>query len=120
MERNARIRLQIMLIAVIGGLAFMLYLLVNVVLAAVNADRLDQLQNQQYPVIEEIRLLKQDLATLREGLATAVGLEDPVLLEDAVQVSQHVRQRLARLQQRDADLVEELEGISHRLLELCG
>ena len=112
MERNARIRLQIMLIAVIGGLAFLSYLLVNVVLAAVNADRLDRLQHHHYPIIEEIRLLQQDLNSMREGFATAVGLEDPVLLDDTRQVVQHARERLVRLQTRDPDLADEVEGIS--------
>ncbi len=111
MERNARIRLQIMLIAVIGGLAFFLYLLVNVLLAATNADRLDQLQNRHFPVIEEIRLLKQDLAGLREALAMAVGLADPVLLEDAAGLAQRARERLANLRQRDPELAAEVEGI---------
>ncbi|HVL00469.1 MAG TPA: histidine kinase dimerization/phospho-acceptor domain-containing protein, partial [Dongiaceae bacterium] len=111
MERNARIRLQIMLIAVIGGLAFLSYLLVNVVLAAVNADRLDQLQHHHYPIIEEIRLLQQDLNGLRDGFATAVGMEDPVMLEDTRQLVQQVRDRLDRLRSQDPELKEEVDGI---------
>lgn len=111
MERHARIRLHIMLIAFIGGLAFLLYLLVNVLLAMDNARRLDRLQHHHYPILEEIRLLQRDLDSLRESLATAVGLADPELLEDAGRLADQVRRRLQYLHARDAQLREEAEGL---------
>ena len=104
MECNSSIRLQIMLIAVIGGLAFLGYLLVNVVLSAVNASRLDDLQHNQFPVIEDIRLLKQNLTSIREGLAAAIGLGDSMLLEDTAKLAQQARDRLDGLSRRDEDL----------------
>lgn len=104
MENTARIRLRIMLIALIGGAAFLLYLLVNVVLASINGSRLDELQHHHYPIIEELRLLKQDLQSIREGFAATVGLGDPLLLEDTESLVQGVETRLRELSTRDAQM----------------
>ncbi len=104
MNRNAKIRLQIMLIALIGGGVFLVYLLLNVLLSFVNANRLDDLQNHQYPIIEEIQSLKQDLTSLREGYAAAIGLEDPILLEDSIQLGESLALRLSHLQLKEEQL----------------
>ena len=90
-----------MLIALLGGAVFLLYLSVNVVLSIVNANRLDNLQSHHYPIIEEVRSFKQDLISLREGYAAAIGLADPLLLEDSTQLGESIAQRLPSLQNRD-------------------
>ena len=104
MDRNAQIRLQIMLIAIIGGGAFLLYLSINISLATVNANRLDDLQGHHYPIIEQIRMVKQDLISLRETYASAIGMEDTLLLEDSSVLAQSIIDRLSDLQQRDEHL----------------
>lgn len=93
-----------MLIALIGGGVFLVYLLLNVLLSFVNANRLDDLQNHQYPIIEEIQSLKQDLTSLREGYAAAIGLEDPILLEDSIQLGESLALRLSHLQLKEEQL----------------
>ncbi|MVF11882.1 response regulator [Ketobacter sp. MCCC 1A13808] len=99
MNRNSKIRFNIMMIAVIGGLAFLVYLTVNVFLAMVNGKRLDELQHRHYPIIEEIRQVKQELASLREGYAATIGLGDRMLLEEMGQIESTVRQRLKHIQE---------------------
>ena len=98
MDRNAQIRLQIKLIAIIGGGAFLLYLSINISLATVNANRLDDLQGHHYPIIEQIRMVKQDLISLRETYASAIGMEDTLLLEDSSVLAQSIIDRLSDLQ----------------------
>ncbi len=101
MESNARIRLRIMLIAFLGGAAFLLYLLVNVVLASINGDRLNELQHHHYPIIKDLLLMKQDLQSIREGFAATVGLGDPLLLEDTEGLVAGVQRRFDSLIARD-------------------
>jgi signal transduction histidine kinase/CheY-like chemotaxis protein len=104
MDNNSRIGLRIMLIAVIGGTAFLLYLALNVILASINGARLDELQHHHYPIIEDLRLLKQDLQSIREGFAATVGMGDPLLLEDTASLVLEVERRLERLLSRDERL----------------
>lgn len=99
MNRNDKVRLQIMSIALIGGLALVLYLVLNLFLTVANANRLDELQQHHYPVIEEIRTLKQDLVSVREGFAAAVGLGDQLLLQESKQLGADILQRITSIQQ---------------------
>jgi len=100
MNRNDKVRLQIMLIALIGGLALVLYLVLNLFLTIANANRLDELQQHHYPLIEDIRALRQDLISVREGFAAAVGLGDQLLLQESMQLGADILQRITSIQQR--------------------
>ena len=70
-DQNVRIRFNIMMIALLGGLGFLCYLLVNVHLANANKDRLDDLVKHRYPVLEQIRQIKQQADAIRENLTAA-------------------------------------------------
>lgn len=91
LKENAGIRANIMLIAVLGGLGFLCYLLVNVHLANANRARLNELLEHRYPVIEQVRKLKQDADGIRESLTAAVALEDGFLVEDSVELAVRFR-----------------------------
>src|SRR5690606_22441557 len=97
LDQNTGIRFNIMLIAVLGGFGFLCYLLVNVHLANANKDRLNELLNHHYPVIEQIRRLKQDADSIRESLTAAVALEDGFMVEDSIELANRFRDSAGRL-----------------------
>lgn len=103
-NQNAKIRLYILSIALIGGVGFFCYLLTNVLMAGQNERRLDELLNKQHPVIEQVRALKRDMQVIREIMTSAVALEDAFLLEDAEDYSRQVLVRLDALAQLDPDM----------------
>ena len=111
LDQNAKIRLNILLIALLGGLGFLCYLLVNVYLAQKNGERLDNLLTRQYPVIEQIRHLKQDAQAIRDSLTAAVGLEDAFMVEDSQETATQFRERLRQLQEMEPALTPVTQGI---------
>lgn len=104
LNRNAHVRLNIMMIAVIGGLAFFIYLALNVVYTEINSQRLQTLERVHYPVIEQLRQARQSLTSLREGYAATIGLDDPLLLDEMTQVEQGIRQNLQTVRRLDPQL----------------
>ena len=58
-----------------------------------------RLQNH-YPLIEDIRALRQDLVSVREGFAAAVGLGDQLLLQESMQLGADILQRITSIQHR--------------------
>lgn len=113
-NQNAKIRLHILSIALIGGVGFLCYLLANVFMAKQNERRLDELLNRQHPVIEQVRALKRDIQVIRETMTSAVALEDPFLVEDSEDLSHQVEARLQALPQLDPSLqvlVSNLNGV---------
>lgn len=107
MNQHAKIRFQILSIAIIGGLALLFYLILNLILALNNAQRLDTLQSHHYPILEELRALKQELASVRETQAAAVGLGDTLLLEDSLRLGDGILRRLHGLRQREVHLAQQ-------------
>ena len=103
-NQNAKIRLHILSIALIGGAGFLCYLLANVFMAKQNERRLDELLNRQHPVIEQVRALKRDIQVIRETMTSAVALEDLFLVEDSEELSQQVEIRLQELPRLDPSL----------------
>ena len=100
-NQNAKIRLYILSIALIGGVGFFCYLLTNVLMAGQNESRLDELLNRQHPVIDQVRALKRDMQVIRDIMTSAVALEDAFLLEDAEDYFHQVMVRLDSLPQLD-------------------
>ncbi|RLT94502.1 response regulator [Ketobacter sp.] len=103
-NQNAKIRLHILSIALIGGLGFLCYLLANVFMASQNERRLDELLNRQHPVIEQVQALKRDIQVIRETMTSAVALEDPFLVEDSEALSRQVEARLQAIAEIDPEL----------------
>ncbi|RLU00596.1 MAG: response regulator [Ketobacter sp.] len=103
-NQNAKIRLHILSIALIGGVGFLCYLLANVFMAKQNERRLDELLNRQHPIIEQVRALKRDIQVIRETMTSAVALEDPFLVEDSEELSLQVEDRLQALPRLDPTL----------------
>ncbi len=103
-NQNAKIRLYILSIALIGGVGFFCYLLTNVLMAGQNERRLDELLNKQHPVIEQVRALKRDIQVLREIMTSAVALEDAFMLEDSEEVARQVQRRLDALSELDSEM----------------
>lgn len=113
LDQNTGIRFNIMLIAVLGGFGFLCYLLVNVHLANANKDRLNELLNHHYPVIEQIRRLKQDADSIRESLTAAVALEDGFMVEDSIELANRFRDSAGRLADMEPALKAEVQALMH-------
>ena len=111
LDQTASIRFNIMLIAFLGGAGFLCYLLVNIHLANENKDRLQELLDHRYPVIEQIRLLKQEADGIRENLTAAVALEDGFLVEDSIDLANQFRDNVRRLEQMEPGLHSNLKEL---------
>ncbi|MCP5163173.1 MAG: response regulator [Hahellaceae bacterium] len=94
LNQNDKIRLNIMMIAVLGGLIFMLFLGGSYVIALKNEKRIENLQKIDFPVIENLILLKEDVDRLREALTSAIILENQFLIEEALDLTPAFNNRL--------------------------
>lgn len=90
-----------MLIAVLGGLGFLGYLIFTISAANENERRISDLHSIKFPIIEEMLRLKRDVGNVRESLSSALALEDYFLLEDSYESARNFTFRIG--------LINELE-----------
>lgn len=84
-SQNVKIRLYIMLIALIGGISFFGYVQFNVSVANENERRITELQTIKLPVLETLLLLKGDVEDVHSAFSTALVFENYFLLEETLE-----------------------------------
>lgn len=97
-----------MLIAVLGGLGFLFYLILNYTASKDNENQIQQIIEIELPVLEKITLAQSKLNTTRDLLANAIGLEDPTLLEEAQVLSEEINAAFAHVRLSKPPLAEEV------------
>ena len=100
-----------MLIAILGGLGFLCYLILNLTVSKDNETQIKQIIEIQLPVLEEITLTQSKLNTTRDLLANAIGLEDPTLLEEAQQLAHEINASFRQIQLSKPQLSEEVSKL---------
>jgi len=91
------IRFHIMLIAVIGGASFLAYLHIIYSAAQSNREDIQYLANVGYPSLDKVGSVIQQLPQLREKMASAIGLGDMFLLEEADNQVRELRRILGEI-----------------------
>jgi signal transduction histidine kinase/CheY-like chemotaxis protein len=86
-SQNVKIRIFIMLIALLGGISFLGYVVFNSSVANENEKRIDELQNIKTPIIETLSLLKRDTERVQQAFTTAIVFENEFLLDEAEEFS---------------------------------
>ncbi|MFT6153881.1 MAG: signal transduction histidine kinase/CheY-like chemotaxis protein [Bermanella sp.] len=86
-SQNVKIRILIMLIAFLGGMSFLSYVVFNSSVANNNEKRIDELQNVKTPVLEMLSLLKRDIERTQQAFTTAIVFENAFLLDEAKESS---------------------------------
>lgn len=128
---NIRIRLLIMLIAALGGIGFLGYLLFTISAANENENRIAALHHTKFPVIEELLRLKRDVANVHESFSAALALENYLLLEDTYTAATNFSDRVGLInelepateiftfgiQESFVDYYESAKSIAHQLIE---
>lgn len=107
--QSRRIRFQIMLVAIIGGLAFFSYLAVSFFVFQSSQKHIEQVRTRYYPTINSVRSLKNHAVHMKELLSNAIGLEDYFLIEDAVELQKEFDGLVLRLESLDAVPSERLQ-----------
>ncbi len=99
LDQNDRIRLNIMSIAILSGVVFVLYIAANFWVVKTNEHHIDDLQKNKFPIIENLILLKEDVSLLREALSNAIILENQFLIEEALDLAPAFQKRLEVIKQ---------------------
>lgn len=101
-SQNLKIRIQIMLIALLGGIGFFAFMLFNFSVANENERRVAELQNVKLPALEILALLKRDVENVHQSFSTALLFENYVLLDDTLESADTFSQRITDMNQIDA------------------
>ena len=75
--KNRTIKTKILLIALIGGVFFMIYQVFNYTVSLTNEKRLNQIKIVDFPTIDNISTVWIDLFTIRTSLSDAISQADP-------------------------------------------
>ncbi len=92
-----------MTIAVLGGAALALFLAVNFLVAKQNESKIIELQEEAFPSIENLILLKQELDLYRESLSSAISLQNDFLIEESIELSDRLQQRVQNIRRLNMD-----------------
>lgn len=84
-SQNVKIRINIMLIALIGGMSFFGYVLFNVSVANDNEHRITELEEVKLPVLQTLLTLKQDVEDVHTAFSTALVFENYFLLDETLE-----------------------------------
>jgi signal transduction histidine kinase/CheY-like chemotaxis protein len=86
-SQNVKIRILIMLIALLGGMSFLSYVVFNSSIANKNEKSIDELQNIKTPILEILSFLKRDTERVQQAFTTAIVFENEFLLDEAQESS---------------------------------
>lgn len=111
--QNLRIRLLIMSIALLGGLGFFGYLVFNIMVANDNEQRIGELHEVKFPVLEGLARLKRDVKTVHESFSTALVLENYFLLDETYEATRDFSDRIQTLNNLDPTTVYLTQPIQH-------
>lgn len=103
LNQNHIVRFYIMTIAVLGGVALALFLVVNFLVAKKNETQIIELQEAAFPSIENLISLKQELDLYRESLSSAITLQNEFLIEETIEISNQLNQRVQNISRYNAD-----------------
>ncbi len=109
------------MMAIVGGVAFFLYLAYNHQLGRQADERLQHLLSVDYPRIEAIRGFRADTEDFRQSLAAAIALQNPLLVEMGLESEsdlQHSLQRLAENFDAPAERLARIRRLLKQYLEL--
>ncbi|ARU55451.1 histidine kinase [Oleiphilus messinensis] len=100
-----------MMIALLGGLGFFIYLLFNVLVAAQNRATIEDLLDHKFPVVENLLQLKEHAELFKESLTHAINLENQYLIQDSLEYVSDFQSNLNRVQAKLVDKKAELDEI---------
>ena len=89
------LRFQIMLIALVGSVSLVAFIVLTVSVVKHNRDAIVQLDTTAYPALEKAATSRLRLPGLREKTSNAIALADSLLLEDAERQLREIRKLLA-------------------------
>jgi methyl-accepting chemotaxis protein len=91
------VRVKINLIAVIGALGFILYLILNLFSGVATNERLQQLEKQQLPVLLSINSASLHMLKLKDFLSSAISSSEEEMVETAEIHSDGILKELAKI-----------------------
>ena len=89
------LKYKIFSIAFISALGFLAYMAYHYIVTQSNDDRLEQIQQVNYPTLENIGAIWLDLFSSRFALQSAISDSEPDLIKDAEKYQQAINQRFA-------------------------
>jgi len=91
-----------MLIALIGGISFLGYLIFNISVANDNERRVAELQSVKLPALEILLLLKRDVENVHQSFSTALLFENYALLDDTLESAETFSKRIKSMNAIDS------------------
>lgn len=114
-DRLRVIQLHILMIALIGGIGFVLYLGINMLQSQRTEAALRDVVERRFPAIQTLRSVKDELRALRDELAAAIGLRSAFLIEESLERADGFAAQVARLRQLVPDDREPLQQVEQLL-----
>ncbi len=108
---------KIFLIPIIGAASFLLFLVINTVLAQANTDRLNNAQSVQFPALQTSEAALVNMSKVRDTLASAVTTGDEDSLNQAQTLAEETRASLNKLKSLDPNMASDANNILRRFNE---
>jgi len=110
--RHLSIRNKILLIPIVGLIAFFSYLTASTLLIGESLDRLEEARYQQFPLLQDANENISRLSGIQDQLSYAVSSGEESSLEAANRLAQLIRDDLENGKEIDNDLTAELNELS--------
>lgn len=104
---NIKIKYKILLLALLGGLGFFIYMATNFYVAQENSERLSLASGVYYPVLEKTDINIVRLDKIKEELNAAVSAGEIEMLEEAEQHGEVIRKNLSDIGNLNVSLKDE-------------
>jgi len=111
-NQNAKIRFQIILISVLGGLGFFCYLIFSIYTSSTVEKNNLQVHNIQYPILKRLVELEHDTIGVRDSLADVVSIGNELFIEDTDQLALHFHESIEYISKTDPTIAEDFLTIS--------
>ena len=112
------IQLKIFSIAIIGGIAFCLYLYFNTMIARQNEDQVQQIISERFHELQKATVMPGYVQIITQQLGDAIGLEDPWLLEETHELANTFHADLLVLTKNYADQIRAVSSKADEQLKL--
>ncbi len=110
--RDLSIRFKLLFIGIVGIAGFGVFFIANYIVVNDNANRLQNVRDVYFPLLEHTDANLVRLDKIKETLATAVNSNEEELLEDADELAGQMRQSMQEMLALDEGLAAELEQLN--------
>ena len=115
LNKNSKIRFQIIFISIFGGLGFSCYLAFSMY-SSLNVEKnIQDVKEVQYPVLQRLVRMNYEAVLVRDSLSDVVGLGNEIFIEDADELVKDFHRLVSEIVEIDPGFAKEVGSIEELL-----